>query len=357
MSSKQQHSNQKKFNLNKSHSKSKRKNYNHLRITKKKQCTKNNLKSNDNSSPKEIEQKCIKLFGSKKKCNKFIKQALIKGNQIRTKTKHLRYDYKGYQILIKDNDLKTNKKLAMKALVNIQYDGNKSAQRLSSTTSSSSSSSKTLATSSNNKHIQNNKGYPSLYQPEYQYSAKDEILILGEMDFSYALDIMHKIGGKNIIATAYYQQHFMKDKTMENIKLIQKFGKQPLFGIDATNLESKLPETMIRMFDKILFAFPRNSLSPDSQKHNIVFMKKVFESVRKYLKDDGQFQVLLHVNKSGHSPLEQWKMKYNNWSCVHEHIYSQKQMKKMFALYQSRDGKNSKWMPYRSGLYVFKKKF
>ena len=314
--------------------------------TKKKQYKQNKIKSttstNNYPNSKQIESKCIKLFGSKKKSNKFIKQALIKGNKIRTKTKHLRFNYEGYQLLIQNNDIKTNKKLGIKALLNIEFEGNKTAQRTS----------KNIDNSSDTKiDVSSNTKYPSLYPSKYQYSDKDSILILGEMDFSYALDICHKIGGQNIIATAYYKQTEARKKTLENIKIFKKLnGKQIMFGVDATRLN--LGEDM--KFDKILFGFPRNSYSPDSQKHNVLFIRKVFEQVRRYLKKDGQFQLLLHVNQSGHSPLEQWKMDYKDWECVHEQIYTQDEMKKMFVLYQSHDGKNNKWMPYRSGLYVFK---
>eukprot|EP01084_Bolivina_argentea_P095144 171062_1 len=112
---------------------------------------------------KTIEQKCIKLFGSKKKANKFIKQALLKGNKIRTKTKHLRYDYQGYQILIKNNDIKTNKKLGIKALINIEFDGGKTVERIKQNTNKNNN--KNINFNSNDKSSK----YPSLYPKEFQY--------------------------------------------------------------------------------------------------------------------------------------------------------------------------------------------
>merc|ERR1712176_523772 len=177
------------------------------------------------------------------------------------------------------------------------------------------------------------------------------MLILGEMDFSFSLDIAHKIGGHNIIATAYYNEENAKQQTLENVEMFGKLhGKQALFGVDATNLS--LDESF--NFDKILFGFPRNSDAPNSQKHNVIFMRRVFEQMEQYLDSNGQLQLFLHINQSGHSPLEQWKMDYPKWQCVHEQIFDQQQMKKMFPLYQSHTGTNKKWTPWKTGLYVFK---
>ena len=172
------------------------------------------------------------------------------------------------------------------------------------------------------------------------------------MDFSYALDIAYGIGGDNIIATAYYSQKNTDNKTKDNIKMFKKLGgKQIMFGIDATAL--KLNKT--KKFDKILFGFPRNAVAPDSQSHNILFIKRVFEQVGQYLTDNGQFQLLFHINKSGHSPLEQWKIDYPDWNRIHDQIFTQNEMMKMYPFYQSRDGKNNKWIPNRTQLCVFQR--
>ena len=188
-------------------------------------------------------------------------------------------------------------------------------------------------------------------QHNWGWLGYDKILILGEMDFSYSLDIASNIGGKNIIATAYYNEQKAKKQTVENIQMFKKLnGKGIIFGVDATSLV--LDESL--RFDKILFGFPRNSESPNSQKHNVEFMRRVFQQVEKYLDKDGQFQCLLHINKSGRSPLEQWNMTYPKWQCVHEQIFKQSEVTAMFPLYQSHDGQNNKWMPWRTGVYVFK---
>ena len=125
---------------------------------------------------KKIEQKCVKLFGSKKKANKWIKQALLKGNSIRTKTKHLRFSYEGYQLSVQNNDIKTNKKLGIKSVINIEFEGNKTATRVSDG-SDNANSNESIANNANSSN------YPSLYPLEFQYNATDKILILGEMDF------------------------------------------------------------------------------------------------------------------------------------------------------------------------------
>merc|ERR1712228_656991 len=162
---------------------------------------KNAKKTNEK---KQIEQKCVKLFGSKKKANKFIKQAILKGNSIRTKTKHLRSSHEGYQLLMQNNDIKTNKKLGIKSVISIEFEGNKTAIRIS----------KDIENKKHNQLNVDSSNYPSLYPLEFQYHASDKILVLGEMDFSYSLDIAHKIGGKNIIATAYYNEQNAKEKTV-----------------------------------------------------------------------------------------------------------------------------------------------
>eukprot|EP01083_Nonionella_stella_P060827 158635_1 len=308
---------------------------NHFKVHKKK----SNQQLQRQSNRVSMERKCIELFGSKKKSNKFIKQAIAKGNQIRTKTKHLRFDYQGYQLFMENNDTATNKKLALKALISIEYGGAKTAQRVS----------KQITHHTRTHQIGKSSNYPSLYPSHFQYNRSDDILILGEMDFSFAVDIAHNIGGAKVIATAYYSQKNAKKHAKMFVSIFEKLnGKQVLFDIDATSLHLDGAT-----FDKILFGFPRNSHAPNSQKHNIIFMRKVFDEVEKCLNEGGQFQLLLHINKSGHSPLDQWKMEYPNWTCVHEQIFDQKQTKKMFSMYQSHDGKMNKWTPYRSGLYVF----
>jgi len=302
----------------------------------------------------QIEHKCIEYFGSKKKSNKFIKQALLKGNQIRTKSNHLRLFYDGYQLLLHNHDVNVNKKLGMKALIDIERDRHGMKR---TATADADIGTATAA-----------GGYPGQYAATYQYSADDEILILGEMDFSYALDIAYKLGGAKVTATAYYAEQKCKAKTRENIDMFHRLeGQRVLFGVDATNLvlgdkgrdrdedqgnmgKGKQPPAQ---FDKILFGFPRNSQCPNSQKHNVAFMRSVFAQVRPYLKRGGQFQLLLHINKAGHSPLEHWCMDYPEWTLTHEQIFTAENMKKMFPFYQSHDGRNKVWTPYRSGLYVF----
>lgn len=324
-------------------------------------------KQNKMNDTLKIEQQCIIFFGSKRKANKFIKQAISHGKQIRIRSKSrnvMRYDYNGYQLILHANETKINKKLGMKALMNIVFKGDTIAKRMSSTANKSldiNSNHMSLKSNSSSKtnQIEIRAQHPSQYPKDFQYTSEDNILILGEMDFSLAVDIAHKIGGRNITATAYYaynntiiDQQTLDNETKTNISDLKRMQTRVLFNVDATQVQLQLD---LHSFDKILFAFPRNSECPNSERHNIAFMKNVFKQVSNYMKNEGQFHLLLHINRSGHSPFEAWKLKENakEWKCVFEQIFSMEEIRNMFVLYQFCDGNGKKWMPHKIGLYIF----
>ena len=320
---------------------------------------KGKFKISSDNNPKAMETKCIELFGSKKKATKFIKQALIKGNDIKTRrTDAKRIDHQGYTLFVKPNPTSTNKLLGIKCLIDIESQGDKVAQRLAPITNNPLhyTSTNLKIDPSSNENAENLK-YPELYPPQFRFNPDKPILILGEMDFSFALDIASKIGGANIIATAYYHEEAPQADaplTQSNIEMFKKLGgKGVAFRVDARKLEEGLDFIGDLKFHRILFGFPRCAHNPNSVRHNIVFMKQVFHSVAPFLSYRGQFQIFLHINKSGHSPLDQWKMSYPNWSLIHESIFTPKQMADRFPLYQSHDKDANKWMPFRTALCVF----
>ena len=144
--------------------------------------------------------------------------------------------------------------------------------------------------------------YPELYPSPFRFDPQKPMLILGEMDFSFALDIASNIGGDHIIATAYYPEdgpQAMTRRTRSNIEMFKKLGGRGVaFRVDATRLSETLDFVGSMKFDKILFGFPRSASHPDSVKHNIEFMQMVFRSVAPFLSHRGQFQLFLHIKLS-----------------------------------------------------------
>ena len=113
----------------------------------------------------------------------------------------------------------------------------------------------------------------------YHLKKNQRILILGEMDFSFALSIVRMLGNDHkVIATSYHGVQNESKLTNEcqitmhqNIKKLKKYRHQfnnigpnyILRNIDATNLRQSLvkqlkPRVGERiLFDRVIFALPK----------------------------------------------------------------------------------------------------
>ena len=122
------------------------------------------------------------------------------------------------------------------------------------------------------------------------------VLILGELDFTFALSIIRKFGhGHNVISTSYNRKrddqkykHSLQNRIAININDICKFqscgAKSIVFrGFNGLKIRESLIKRMGNdsgsrvTFDKILFSMPFSSGSNPLDIRNVIFLKSLFK--------------------------------------------------------------------------------
>ena len=106
---------------------------------------------------------------------------------------------------------------------------------------------------------------PSVLRPTIPFRSTDNILLVGEGDFSFARALVDNppaelqyLPAKNITATSYDQEPECYEKypgAREVVDKLRERGVQVLFGVDATRLE-KNPALKGRRWDRLVFNFP-----------------------------------------------------------------------------------------------------
>lgn len=124
------------------------------------------------------------------------------------------------------------------------------------------------------KSLDIDEGYPTSatingWDADFRYCNKQNILILGEMDFSFSLSLFKSINGKKnkFLATTNYESvDDIPDigtnvaEAKINIAALKAIGCHIAFGIDAVNLPETLEEHGYNsnvLFHRVIFAFPR----------------------------------------------------------------------------------------------------
>lgn len=99
--------------------------------------------------------------------------------------------------------------------------------------------------------------FPKKWNKDYQYKTNDEILVLGEMDFSFSLAIHSKFPNCSMLSTAHYQSiHHIPSQCRNiakaNINKLRALGCEIRFNVNAENVSCTGEK-----FDKVIFTFPR----------------------------------------------------------------------------------------------------
>ncbi|CAN0922852.1 Heavy metal-associated isoprenylated plant protein 41 [Linum grandiflorum] len=92
------------------------------------------------------------------------------------------------------------------------------------------------------------------------YSSDQQILLVGEGDFSFSLCLATAFGSaSNIVATSLDTKDELKKKyknAESNIEELERLGAQVLHRVDATQMRHRGSELSIRKFDRIVYNFP-----------------------------------------------------------------------------------------------------
>ncbi|KAJ2889113.1 hypothetical protein GGI21_006651, partial [Coemansia aciculifera] len=127
--------------------------------------------------------------------------------------------------------------------------------------------------------------------PYFPYRKHNNILLIGEGNFSFAHSIAKQLGsGVNVTATAYDSQEIVAQKyTDDAAKHIAEFealGGTIMYGIDGTALENHV-ELKDKLFTHIVFNFPHAGAGIKDQVKNIqtnqLLMAGFFASAQRYL--------------------------------------------------------------------------
>jgi len=135
------------------------------------------------------------------------------------------------------------------------------------------------------------------------------------------------------------------------------------FGVDARNLEStifadhhvgkwcgKIPKVK---FDRIIFPFPRASLSRFHRVEDTDLMRGTFRSCQKMLTPTGELHMILHTSRQGVAQLDLWGVRD---LAEDENMVWRAALpfdpKKMPA-YNPKDVTGTPWRPYEPRVHVF----
>merc|ERR1711879_730597 len=217
------------------------------------------------------------------------------------------------------------------------------------------------------------------------YSRMQKILVLGEADFSFTLAMCRQFKRTytTLIGSSYMlkwgegkppptwnldarkrqflnEQQKLLDPTLDEIK---ERGGQARFGVDARNIAASLtasadtkwarPIQKMMKFDRIVFPFPRSSLSRFDRVEDTDLMRGLFLSAQKNLTPNGELHVILHTSRQALNQFDLW--------CVRE-LAEQENMRWVTSLpfdpkkmprYQPKDVTGTPWRPFEPMLNIF----
>jgi len=221
------------------------------------------------------------------------------------------------------------------------------------------------------------------------YTRTQKIVILGEADFSFTLAMMRafKRSFSIIIGTSYMRKwglgkpppswnsnprkrQFLNESVRKldpTLDEIIERGGFCRFGVDARNLEAtlfnkehvgkwcgKIPRTK---FDRIIFPFPRASLSRFDRRDDTDLMRGTFRSSQKLLNPTGELHIIMHTSRQGVAQFDLWSIRD---LAEEENLVWRASLpfdpKKMPA-YNPKDVTGTPWRPYEPRVHVFTPKY
>ncbi|CAN1831480.1 Heavy metal-associated isoprenylated plant protein 41 [Linum perenne] len=153
------------------------------------------------------------------------------------------------------------------------------------------------------------------------YSPDQQILLVGEGDFSFSLSLAAIFGSaSNIVATSLDTKYELvkKYKNAEsNVATLKRMGAQVYHGVDATQMKS-FADLSMRKFDRIIFNFPHagfhgregNMCSYICREHSKL-MQGFFKNAAGMLRPFGE----VHVSHKTTEPYCHWKIEELAFGC------------------------------------------
>jgi len=221
------------------------------------------------------------------------------------------------------------------------------------------------------------------------YTRTQKIIILGEADFSFTLAMMRafKRSFSTIVGTSYMLKwglgkpppswnsnprirQFLNEslrKLDPTLDEIIERGGYCRFGVDARKLETTLfgakhvgkwcgdfPKSK---FDRIIFPFPRASLTRFDRVADTDLIRGTFRSAQKMLVPHGELHVILHTSRQGVAQFDLWSIRA---LAEEEDLVWRAAIpfdpKKMPA-YNPKDVTGKPWRPYEPRIHVFTSRF
>ncbi|VVB01441.1 unnamed protein product [Arabis nemorensis] len=147
------------------------------------------------------------------------------------------------------------------------------------------------------------------------YSNKQQILPVGEGDFSFSLFLAKSFGSAtNITATSLDTREELERKyedAKKNVEELETLGCTVVHSVDVHSMDTNYRVGRSIMYDRIIFNFPHAGFifGRESDSYTIMNHKEVvrgfFASARELVKDDGEIHV---THKTGH-PFSNWNIK------------------------------------------------
>ncbi|XP_012144269.1 ferredoxin-fold anticodon-binding domain-containing protein 1 isoform X2 [Megachile rotundata] len=128
------------------------------------------------------------------------------------------------------------------------------------------------------------------------FDENDDVLLVGEGNFSFSVALLHLNLKINITATCY-EVNINQDLGKKNIEYLTNNGIRVLMGVDATNLKQH-PILTTELFDKIIFNFPHVGGKMRIEK-NRELLKQFFINISDSLKDHGKILITLCNGQGG----------------------------------------------------------
>ncbi|KAG7534404.1 S-adenosyl-L-methionine-dependent methyltransferase [Arabidopsis thaliana x Arabidopsis arenosa] len=149
------------------------------------------------------------------------------------------------------------------------------------------------------------------------YNNKQQILLVGEGDFSFSLCLARAFGSAtNITATSLDTRDELEVKykyAKNNVEELERLGCTVVHGVNVHSMNTDYRVVRWSLYDRIIFNFPHAGFHCFRREHNISTILKQQEVVRGFLRnakemvknDDGE----IHVTHKTTYPFANWGIK------------------------------------------------